>query len=155
MTTKNELLAIAADLNIVGRHKMNKVQLMVAIDEHDVPPALNDERLDTEHTPNAVRLDEQRGIKTSLGNDLYLPQQRRRAYKVARTVSTLDKLSPQHQIIAAVLADHRPRTLDQIAKAAVDAGLVTRQKPAYIAATAMSKFHKIGLVTKLSLSGEA
>lgn len=148
MTNLKTLRAEAKSAKIKGAWAMNTSQLIAALARVPAAP-LNDYRIEAEERiANAVLLEQQRGIKTSKNNDLYLPQARRVAYRVLRKEIATDKLSRQHKVILAACKDAHWRSCDEIATAALDLGLVTRQKPAYIAATALSKFNKLGLIEK-------
>ena len=154
--TKVEMIKAARALNIKGAHDMKKADLQAAILSATVIEPLNDIRLGADgRTKNAVHLDGQRGIKTVKGNDLYLPQKRRVGYRVLRQEINTDKLSTQHRIVLASVNDQHYCTCDEIAVASLENGLITRQKPAYIAATALSKFNRLGLVEKIKLDPAA
>jgi hypothetical protein len=155
MTDLKTLRIEAKKAGVAGAWKMTKANLTTSLERVPAEP-LNDYRLDAENrVKNAELLDAQRGIRTSKNNDLYLPQTRRVGYRVLRKEVATDKLSNQHRIVLASVKDARFRTCDEIAHAALENGLQTVQKPAYIAATALSKFVRLGLVEKIKLPKEA
>lgn len=135
MATKTELLKIAAELNIVGRHDMDKATLEARITELQTP------KTETTKAPRRVRTGKS-------GNLPYQPKQ------YALREINLDKACKQIRGIFAFMQRHalleingRSLSGPAIAQGAVDEGyLVTKSDPAVIFAYYAREMERRGMV---------
>ena len=156
--TKKELLKAARNLGIIGRDKMSKAELEVAIGEAEAAevktqaPQL-DKAMDAAMDEAMVAESEESSVRT---RKRYVPRKRRVMYKInVEKLLELDPktFTPQHRCIINGLAaiddaSSKWMTMDAVANAGLSAGLVTRQPASYISHTFLVQLNSLELVEK-------